>query len=354
MCFPSFFWPFNTPRPSSLSGQSTKFTRSNLSMPSTYEAKALPLHSFHINQESLPLDQLTRDNAFAFRVWIRPDPSKSPTTNAMLPETIRLKGPDGFVARAFEHMQGSQLTAEITHHLFKIPSPDNRKKHSVLKHVDRRYQHYHYGEKGESPYVSTSLSLIWAIHNALWYENYHTLSAAVICITVIRIAKLDQRPDALVVAGAYMDQSHDARPFAIQAQEVLVYGRIHSEAVVSTVTLQQLRDSNGLPTWMTLQSVPQSYRWGKMRWGTAKEYAVYWAGRMRGESDTERCVIKLALAVLGVDFTPGNRLKRDGYAMLTYLLQWPFRRQPGCLKVETRAVGSVMMTRVLKAWEEFG
>ena len=261
-------------------------------------AIGLPLHSFYAEQDCHHPSHWKASNPFLFRVW-----AEGIYTHG---DTIRLDVHDGFVSHAFEKWRGSTLRKMIsasrarTHGVLRSSIWD---KETVVLHVDRRNRAEY---STLTPYVSASFSIMWAIWNALRWLDNKPQCAEEIRISVIRLGYFEDTPGALTIASKHLEKrpkEHAAWAFATRAQEVLVYGRIPAEAVLSTVSLSALRKS--LPPWMfDLSALPPIVdHSGKERRATAKAYAVEWGQRMRAAEISKKgsgaqLALKLALGVL--------------------------------------------------------
>lgn len=315
----------------------------------------LPLFGFHSSQVKQHPSAFKAHGAFLYRVWRKDFPDDP---------SIELDPELGFVAKEWVHRLGSSkdiihLQKTISSHRQLISLVDRNATvwtgRAVLSHVCPRAA----AGKFDSPYISTSMSLPWAIWTAQWNESfprYSQITADQICISVIRLSHWDNDPEGLAFATRYLDENtrpysdeRSAWNFATQAQEVLVYGCIPVEAVVATVTLRELRDRGGLPKWMTRGSQHP-----------AKTDADIWAGKMRREfSEGNRSsIIDLTLSFLGRDaLAEGGGMQRDTFDMMVYWAQWPFRPQPTssapCYKLTTEGKDA-STTTVLQIWRKYG
>jgi hypothetical protein len=237
------------------------------------------------------------DSIFLFRIW------RKNCTSVGLDER-------GFVAHLFSH-QNDHLKAIL----------DFREEHGnatdVTPHVLRQTL--------TSPFVSTTLSLHWAIANALQISKSKEARGQEINISVINFAKLEKQ-DLRVPARDVQDG--DAYKFANQSQEVLVFGRIPEHTILATIELKALLKV--LLDWFnpTTEDIPYD-TWGKSGRAPCRVYAntwveKFWADKTARTQHEVQCV-ELAKAIVVPDVTSGFKSKDDIKLLASYLYRWPFR-----------------------------
>jgi hypothetical protein len=247
------------------------------------------------------------DNPFLFRVW------RKGISSVAFDQR-------GFVAHHFSKEADYSKSID-----------DYRQRHDISPldmtlHVTR--------ELDASPFVSTTLSLHWALANALQTRGSREAHGQDIYISAIRLSEL--KSEDLRVAFCEVLDIGSARNWADQSQEVLVFGHIPAPAILCTIKLDDLLAA--LPDWFepTTVDILRPNRYGrKPKRAPCWDYAEEWASRFWNQDKETReqhaaqCV-ELAKGIVLPDVMSGFKTKDDVKLFALYLYRWPFR-YPGCL-----------------------
>ncbi|THH30499.1 hypothetical protein EUX98_g3705 [Antrodiella citrinella] len=147
---------------------------------------------------------------------------------------------------------GGKYSDEFTSAAFKSPCPTSA---SAVNGANRMYEdvirHMDWTTRADSPYISTSFSFAWAIWEAI--RRYHVNVKHDIEIAVIdarAVADRSVTAAELLMKGTPKERHKDHWKwyrFAVEAQDVLVWGHIPTEAVISSIPLLQILSK--LPTY---------------------------------------------------------------------------------------------------------
>ncbi|KAI8974895.1 hypothetical protein BD414DRAFT_517491 [Trametes punicea] len=196
---------------------------------SVQERHALPQYGFGAE---VSFEQLVESNPFLFRVHTPKDPS--PFYDNTEPY---------FVGQMFADNVSSSAFRSSTLSPYRAPSTYSYA--DVARHMD-------WTTRATSPFVSTSFSFAWAIWEAT--RRYHHGMKHAIEIAVIDAKALVGRAVTaveLLREGAPKDRHMDHWKwyrYALEAQDVLVYGYIPGTAVLTSVPLVQILTK--LPSYM--------------------------------------------------------------------------------------------------------
>ncbi|KAI0372373.1 hypothetical protein BV20DRAFT_939974 [Pilatotrama ljubarskyi] len=202
--------------------------RSPVELPAQ-ERHALPQYGFG---PEVSFEQLVESNSFLFRVHTPKEPS--PFYDNTEPYFVGQMFADNVSSSAF---RGSTVSP------YRAPSSYTYA--DVARHMD-------WTTRATSPFVSTSFSFAWAIWEAT--RRYHHGMKHSIEIAVIDAKALVGRAVTaveLLREGAPKDRHQDHWKwyrYALEAQDVLVYGYIPGTAVLASVPLVQLLTK--LPSYM--------------------------------------------------------------------------------------------------------
>jgi len=201
-------------------------------------SRILPQYGFG---PDLTFNKLLEGNSYLFRVH-------SPKS---LPPTYEGTEP---------YFVGGKYNDEFSSAAFKSPCPTasasngaNRTYEDVIRHMD-------WTTRSESPYISTSFSFAWAIWEAI--RRYHVNVKHDIEIAVIdarAVADRSVTAAELLMKGTPKDRHKDHWKwyrFAVEAQDVLVWGHIPTEAVISSIPLLQILSR--LPTYFLYPEIPDN------------------------------------------------------------------------------------------------
>ncbi|OSD00431.1 hypothetical protein PYCCODRAFT_1479116 [Trametes coccinea BRFM310] len=203
--------------------------RSPVDASSAQEHHALPQYGFGAE---VGFEQLVESNPFLFRVHTPKEPS--PFYDNTEPYFVGQMFADSVSSSAFRSLLQSPYRAPSTYTYA-----------DVARHMD-------WTTRATSPYVSTSFSFAWAIWEAT--RRYHHGMKHSVEIAVIDAKALVGRAVTaveLLREGAPKDRHQDHWKwyrYALEAQDVLVYGYIPGTAVLASVPLVQLLSK--LPTYM--------------------------------------------------------------------------------------------------------
>ncbi|TCD63652.1 hypothetical protein EIP91_005132 [Steccherinum ochraceum] len=155
---------------------------------------------------------------------------------------------------------GGKYNDEFASAAFKSPCPissannfANRTYEDVIRHMD-------WTTRGDSPYISTSFSFAWAVWEAI--RRYHVNVKHNIEIAVIdarAVADRSVTAAELLMKGTPKDRHKDHWKwyrFAVEAQDVLVWGHVPTEAVLASVPLLSILSR--LPTYFLYPEVPDA------------------------------------------------------------------------------------------------
>ncbi|KAH8102157.1 hypothetical protein BXZ70DRAFT_56869 [Cristinia sonorae] len=191
----------------------------------------------------LIFDNLLEGNPYLFRVHT-PRSQSTPNYEGTEPYFVGGKYNDEFLAAAFKSPCPTSAAAT---------NGANRTYADVTRHMD-------WTTRGESPYISTSFSFAWAIWEAI--RRYHVNVKHNVEIAVIdarAVADRSVTAAELLTKATPKDRHKDHWKwyrFAVEAQDVLVWGHIPTEAVLSSIPLLQILSK--LPTYFLYPEVPDA------------------------------------------------------------------------------------------------
>lgn len=282
----------------------------------------LPLWGWN-KQQGIPLPEEWSDQTLLFRVWFDG------------PESVQFDPEHGFVAHNPYTSRSGTKNREI-----------------IYDHVDLKTQ--------RSPYISTTLSLFWAMARAYAMTGSYSTKGKDIKISAIRASKL--KTSKMFIALEHLPRESEDYPkagklelFADQSQEVLILNSIPANAVIATWSFQtELFKAPELP-WIEHFDEP-----GKT---AAWKYAENWASTFRDNRrfwdpnmHATRC-LNLAIRLIDGD-TSRRSVCNHILNLAAYLYRWPFRDTPPqsrsyprlrSVRMPTR---DEVMTRLNNIWDD--
>jgi hypothetical protein len=199
------------------------------------------------------------------------------------------------------------------------------------------------GDTQDSPFISTTLSLFWALVLAHKIQHSDRAQGEPVYISIIKASMLDLQMMHLAYDDIpYTHRQYDVerlRRLADQSQEVLVLHQIPARAILSTFTFntydheegayfsyRSLRWTPKLP-WLTFNDDDDGYESDYSDYSlTARDYAERWADtftRMSVAQQRRHGARSLALAIELLGRGNWTYLSEDVKALAIYLYRWP-------------------------------
>lgn len=221
-------------------------------------ANALPQYGFG---PQVTFDGLVAGNPFLFRVYT--PHGHPPQYESSDPYFVGAKYNDAFSSAAFRSRYAETSTSQAT---------DACTYADVIQHLD-------WTTRSTSPYISTSFSFAWAIWEAI--RRYHTNMKHDVEIAVIDARAVADRATTAVeqLMKASPKQRHKDHwkwyRFALEAQDVLVWGHIPGSAVVSSIPLLQILGK--LPSYFLYHDISDAKDspFFKLGWDYARKKPSY-------------------------------------------------------------------------------